>query len=213
MKTLIIGATGKVGGFALESALNRGHHVRAFGRSTDNIDRTSDYLETFKGDVTSYADVSRAVAGREVVILAFGAPMNFDNLIHVPSVCEDGTRNVVKAMQSHGVRRLICMTMIGAGDSRNHGRFIFRDVILPVMLGRIVEDRNAQEDVVRNSELDWTIVRPTELTDDAGAGGYRVIEDLEGVTAKKIAREDVGHYLILAAEAPALIGKTHLITD
>ena len=213
MNILIIGATGQVGQLTTDAALAAGHSVTAFGRSTDKIDAPRDRLSVFSGDVLKLADVREAMDGQDVVILTFGAPMNADTLLHEPDLCKDGTAHVVDAMADAGVKRLVCQTMIGVGNSKDHGRFIFRNLIRPVLLGRIAEDREAQEEIVRSSYTQWTIVRPTELNDDAQTGGYRVLEDLEGVTAKTIARADVAEFLVKVAEDDNTIGRTYLITQ
>lgn len=139
--------------------------------------------------------------------------MSKETVLHEPDLCKDGTANVVAAMQQCDTKRLVCMTMIGVGDSKGHGRFIFRNMIRPMFLGRIAQDREAQEGIVRASGLDWTIVRPTELTDDNPNGDFRVIEDVTGVTAETISRADVAGFLVGEALSEQAKGKTYLITD
>lgn len=214
MKILIIGATGNVGRHTVDAALDAGHQVAAFGRSTGKIERDDVHLSIVKGDVLDEGDVEMAVRGQDVVILTFGAPLTSDTILHQPGLCEDGTRNVVAAMKRNGTRRLVAMTSLGAGDSEGHGRFVFRNVIEPVMLGRIMKDRNAQEEVVRASGVpEWVIVRPAELSDDAPAE-VRVIDNLDGEPEPMtISRTDVGRTLVRFAGDMAHDGHAVVITN
>lgn len=214
MKILIIGATGKVGGKTVDACLEAGHEVTAFGRSIQKIDALRDGLTVHKGDVTSDADLAAAVPGHDVVILTFGAPPNKDTILHKPDLCEVGTRKTIAAMRTAGVPRLVAMTAIGAGDSAGHGRFAFRNIIEPILLGRIMQDRTAQEEVVRASGLpEWVIVRPTELSDGTPAP-VRVIHDVEAQAEPgTISRTDVGTYLASLATDRGEDGGTVLITN
>jgi hypothetical protein len=75
------------------------------------------------------------------------------------------TRVLVDVMNARTIRRLVCITGLGAGDSRGHGGFFFDRLFLPLMLRHVYDDKNRQEDIIRASTLDWTIVRPTVLND------------------------------------------------
>ncbi len=214
MNVLIIGATGQVGQKTVDAALAQGHRVTAFGRSIDKIEQPRANLSVFKGDVTRPADLDAAMPGHDVVVLTFGAPANLHTFTHRPNICEDGTRKAIAAMKAHRVPRLVCMTAIGAGDSEGHGRFVFRNIIEPVLLGRIMKDRTAQEAAVKVSGLpEWVIVRPTELS-DGNSSSVRVIRELavepEPTT---IARTDVGTFLARTVSEKTWDGRTILITN
>lgn len=214
MNVLIIGATGKVGRNTVYYALNANHKVTAFGRSIDKIDTEHDDLTKLRGDVLNADDVEKAMAGMDVVILTFGAPVNKDTLFSVPDLCEKGTQIVIDKMYTTGVNRLVCMTAIGAGNSKGHGRFIFRNIIEPVLLGRIMEDRTNQEEVVKASSLnEWVIVRPTEL-DDSESKEVRIIENLDSEKEPEtISRVDVGRMLVDFITLKKYDGKAILITN
>lgn len=178
MRILIIGAAGHVGRLTVDHALAAGHAVSAFARSHPNS-ATRKGLTHITGDVMVAADVEAAVPGHDAVILTFGVPLSQDSVLHQPSLCESGTRHVVTALSRGGSGRLICMTSLGAGNSAHHGRFVFRNVIAPLLLGRILRDRTAQEEVVQKSGLqNWVIVRPTELA-DGDIAPVRTIRDLD----------------------------------
>lgn len=196
MKVIVIGATGQIGRLTLKAVAAEGHAVTAFGRSVDRIEPI-DGLEIEKGDVTSQEDLARALPGHDAVILTFGAPLNRTTILQGTDVCETGTRHVVEAMKDAGVPRLIAMTSIGAGDSSGHGRWPFRTIIKPVLLGRIMKDRTAQEAVVRASALpEWVIVRPAELTDGPMTAKLRELTGFDGVPEPTVvSRASVAAYL------------------
>lgn len=212
MRVLIYGATGNIGRLAVDKALKAGHEVTAFARSPEKLDNREN-LHKVQGDVMNAASVETAMGGQEVVLTVFGAPVNWSTLTSVPDLCTVGTRNIISAMKQHGVKRLVCMTGIGAGDSKGHGRFVFDNLILPIMLGRIYVDKNRQEQEVMQSNLDWIIVRPTELTDEAESGNYQVLTDLQGKKADIISRADVADFLVKQIVSDDYLHQTPLITN
>ena len=212
MRVLICGATGNIGSLTVDKALKAEHEITAFTRSPQKLENQEN-LHKAKGDVMDVDSVKAAMAGQEAVVITFGAPVNWSTLTNVPDLCTTGTINIMTAMRQHGVKRLVCMTGIGAGESKGHGRFVFDNLILPIMLGRIYVDKNRQEQAVMQSDLDWTIVRPTELTDDSESGNYRVLTDLTGQKAKTISRADVADFLVQQIESDRFLHQTPLITN
>lgn len=212
MRVLVCGATGNIGRLTVDKAIKVGYEVTAFARSPEKL-KHREHLHKARGDVMDANSVMTAMADRDAVIAVFGAPANWSNITSVPDVCTVGTRNIIDAMKQHGVKRLICMTGIGAGDSKGHGRFVFDNLILPIMLGRIYVDKNRQEQEVFNSGLDWIVVRPTELTNDSESGNYRVLTDLKGEKAKTISRADVADFLVQQIESDRYLHKTPLLTN
>ena len=211
MRVVIYGATGNIGSQTVDKALQAGHEVTAFTRSPNKLDER-EHLYKARGDVMDADSVAAAMPGQEVVVITFGAPLNWSNITSVPDLCTQGTINVIDAMQQHGVKKLVCMTGIGAGDSKGHGRFVFNNIIQPIMLGRIYVDKNRQEQKVMESDRDWTIVRPTELTDEAETGNYKVFTDLKGKKATTIPRADVADFLAQQIESDRYLHQTTLIT-
>lgn len=212
MRVLICGATGNVGRLTVDKALKVGHEVTAFARSPEKLDEREN-LHKAQGDVMDAASVEAAMEGQEAVVIVFGTPVNWFTLTSVPDLCTTGTLNIMSAMKEHGVKRLVCMTAIGVGDSKGHGRFVFDNLILPIMLGRIYVDKNRQEREVMQSNLDWTIVRPTELTNESESGNYRVLLDLEGKKAKTIPRANVADFLVQQIDSERYLHQTPLITN
>jgi putative NADH-flavin reductase len=196
MNVLVLGATGKIGRLTVDEALRQGHHVTAFGRAIDRI-APAQNLRIVRGDVSDAASISKVLPGHDAVILTFGAIPNFTTLAFGTDVCEVGTRHVIGAMKGQGTKRLIAMTSIGAGDSAGHGRWVFRTIIKPVILGRIMKDRSKQEELVRASGLaEWVIVRPAELNDGPRSEDLRYFRSFDGKTEPSvISRTSVAAFL------------------
>jgi putative NADH-flavin reductase len=208
MNILIIGATRGIGLQLLDQALQAGHAVTALVRDPQRLTRRHERLEVIKGDILDSEAVQKAMAGQEAVCLTIGTGVTRKPV----SVFSQGTKNVLEAMREHVVRRLLCVTGIGAGDSRGHGGFFYDYLFKPLLLRTIYEDKDRQEALIRASDTDWTIVRPGFLTNGPLTGKYRVITDLRGITAGRISRADVAHFMLEELAAPRYLGQTPLLT-
>jgi putative NADH-flavin reductase len=208
MKLLIIGATRGIGRRLVELALDEGHAVTALVRNPEHLTARQDRLRVIKGDIRDKAAVNRAVKDQEAVCICIGI-----NPTRKPvSVFSEGAKTVIEAMTHSAVDQLICITGIGAGDSKNHGGFFYDRIFNPLLLKTIYEDKERQEALVRNSNLEWVIVRPGFLTNGPLTGTYRVLIDLAGVTAGKISRADVAHFILTEIKEKAYLSKTPLLT-
>ena len=115
-------------------------------------------------------------------------------------------------MRQAGVSRLICITGIGAGNSKGHGGFLFDGIIQPLILRNVYADKNRQEAIVTESGLDWTIVRPVVLNNKSRRGNVRVLTDLAGFSGGTIARADVAAFVVDQLDDRSMVGKTPLIS-
>ena len=147
--------------------------------------------------------------GHDAVVSALGSKLSR----RPTTLLSDGTRNVLAAMAAGGVRRLVCITGIGAGDSRGHGGFLYDRLILPLLLREVYADKNRQEEVVRQSAADWVLIRPAQLTDGPAAGRYRAHTDLTGVRARTISRADVADFVVRQLTSDEYLRRTPLLTD
>ncbi len=166
MKVIVFGATGKTGQHVLDAALAQGHEVTAFGRSVDRININDPALAVHKGDAFDNESVSAAMAGHDAVIICLGSTGLRDK-----TTLATGTAAVIDAMVAHDVQRLVVMSAAGVGDSWQQiprsSRLLFR-----TMLRNVFADHQAQEAIVEQSSLDWTIVRAAVLKDDPATGHY-----------------------------------------
>jgi len=192
MKLLVFGSTGGTGRELVKQALEQGHEVTAFARNPDKLgDLTHPALRVVRGDVLDPAAVEKDVNGHDAVLCAIGAGAGRSTLR------EEGTRNIVRAMQKAGVQRLICQSSMGVGDSRANLGVLTKYVIVPVFLRHAFADHERQEAVVKESALDWTIVRPPHLNDGPHTGTYRHgFPTTDTGIQGKISRADVADFML-----------------
>lgn len=206
MKMLVIGASKGIGLETVGRALERGHAVRAMARGADRIALEHPALEKLAGDATEPGDVARALAGVDIVIQALGVPRGPRLLLGPIDLFSRATRVLIPAMERAGVRRLISVTGFGTGESRAKLSFLER-IPHRLVLGRAYADKEVQERLIRQSGLDWTIVRPTALTGGARTGRYRVLVAPEAWRNGLVSRADVADFLIREAEEGGCLGQ------
>ena len=204
MRLLIIGATGGTGKELVEQALELGHEVTALARTPEKLNIKHHHLHTLKGDVTNLQSVEQAVGGQDAVLCALGTKVIRKNTIQ-----SDGTRNLIRAMEQSGVRRFVLESSLDVGDSRGQLGFFFAHVIRPTLLRNIFADKELQEKLVRESSLDWIIVRPAMLTDGPRTGKYRAgFSGDDHSIQRKISRADVAHFMLKQLTDSTYLRKT-----
>jgi putative NADH-flavin reductase len=188
MNVLVIGASGPLGREIVKTTLARGHRVTAFVRRA--FDMQHENLSIATGDVMDSDTLNVPMAGKEAVICSLGAPITFKP-VHIFS---EGTENIVRSMMRHNTRRLICVTGIGAGESKGHGGLLYNKILRPFLLKTIYEDKTRQEELIRYSKLDWLVVRPAVLTNGPANGRYAMLKEVRGVQTSTISRADVAAF-------------------
>ena len=108
----------------------------------------------------------------------------------------ESTKILLKAMTDGGLRRLICVTGVGAGETKGHGGFLYDRILYPLFTKGIYADKDVQEGLIRQSGVDWTIVRPGPFRTRTPPGPLRAVTNVEGVTLTKISRLEVARFLI-----------------
>jgi putative NADH-flavin reductase len=209
MRVLIIGASKGIGLETTRQALEVGHHVRALARSAAGMALSNPNLERVRGDALKPQDVKAALSGVDVVILTLGVGVG--DLFRLVRLFSDATRVLVAAMKAQGVKRLICVTGFGAGDSHTNISFLQR-IPFQIVFGRAYEDKSLQESLIKKSGLDWTIVRPGVLTGGPRTGRYKILREATQWRNGIISRSDVADFLVRQIEdqtyvrqAPVLI--------
>ncbi len=192
MKVLVIGGTRGVGREVLVTAHAAGHELTLLARNAERISLPVTGVRVVAGDAGDAADIERAVAGQQAVVWTVGVG---PTRLRV-DLFSRGTQFLLAAMAKHGVKRLICVTGIGAGDSRGHGGFLYDRVVQPLFMKSVYEDKDRQEAQLRASDVDWTIVRPGPLTNGPATGLVRALTDIEGVRARRVSRADVAGFIV-----------------
>jgi len=207
MKIAVFGATGGTGNEVVKQALTAGHEVTAFVRDASRPTIQNEQLRIVTGDVFDPASVAQAVQGQDTVVCALGAGQDLKKT----TVRTTGTENIIYGMQTHGVKRLMVVTAMGVGESWDDlsmlNKFFFA-----VLLKSSRVDHEAQEAAVKESGLDWTIIRPSGLTDEPRTGVYDVGERIPAKSSK-IARADIADLILKELEQNKLIGKAVTITN
>jgi putative NADH-flavin reductase len=190
MNVIIFGATGSIGRNLVSQSLEQGHKVTAFVRDPARFEMQHEALSIAVGDVLDEKSVQQAVAGHDAVMCCIGAGRK-------GGVRAQGTRNIILAMQATGVRRLVCQSTLGIGDSWNNLNAFWKYIMFGLFIRPAFLDHVHQEQLVRQSALDWSIVRPAAFTDGAHTGSYRHgFSSTAHDTKLKISRADVADFML-----------------
>jgi putative NADH-flavin reductase len=189
MRLAVLGATGRIGSLLLARALEAGHEVSALARTPDAL-TAHPGLTVVRGDATDPAAVVTTIIGADAVLSALG-PRG----ARTPALLQTSAVNTVTAMAADGPRRLIAVSAAGAFIQADPDMNALIKLILPRVLAQQFADVRAMEAVVRESNLDWTLVRATQLTSGPLTGRYRVRPDYSPAGGRKISRADVAHFL------------------
>ncbi|WP_437599810.1 NAD(P)-dependent oxidoreductase [Sorangium sp. So ce590] len=210
-RLLILGATGGTGAALVRQALEAGHEVSAFARTPATLPVPHhERLRALRGDIMDAEQVSRAVRGHDAVLSALGA-----RGMRPTRVYSEGIANVLRAMKEHGVRRLIAVTSAGIGEEQQSALW-FRLLVKPLLRNRH-SDMTRMEDAIRRSDVTWTVVRPSKLTDGRLTKEYRASVDhlpLGGYVfgGPTISREDVAHFMLSQIDGDEYLRKTVVVT-
>ncbi|MDQ0133806.1 putative NADH-flavin reductase [Neorhizobium galegae] len=207
-KILILGATGPTGRHIVSQALTRGYDVTVLVRSPEKATDLKG-AKLVVGDARDEKALRQAIKGRDAVISALGTPASPFKEVRLLSTA---TQALIKAMKAEQVSRLIAITGIGAGDSKGHGGFLFDNVIFPLILRNVYADKNRQEARIKDSDLDWTIVRPSILNNKPGGDTIRALTDLSDVHGGSISRADVATFILDQVNSDAWLRKSPVIT-
>lgn len=192
-RILIVGATGGTGRQLVTQALERGHAVTVLVRNPSRLRVDHPQLTVVQGDVLDERCVDRAMRGQEAVLSALGHKRFFSPT----RILSEGTRNMLRAMEAHGVRRLVCETALGIGDSAGRMGLYYTFFVIPAILPFYFWDKTRQERILAASSVEWVIVRPGMLTNGGRRGrsrhGHPVGNFLWTV---RVSRADVAEFML-----------------
>jgi len=217
MKLTIFGATGGIGRQALERAIAEGHDVTAVVRDPRKLDGIQARVATADLSDADPAALYSAVSGADAVLSGLGARTKAD-----VGIAWHGTAVIIKAMQAAGVRRIVVVSAAPVGTVPSPGRpepprhdpgdgFVIRNVAFPILrraFGDNYADLAQMEDVLRESDLDWTVIRPVRLTDKPLTGTYRTAYGRNVRHGLFISRANVADCMLRVLDQPETFGQT-----
>jgi uncharacterized protein YbjT (DUF2867 family) len=161
-RVLVIGATGGTGRQLVTQALERGYAVTVLVRNPSKLNLEHPKLSVVHGDVLNAGAVEAAMRDQEAVVCALG----HKRFLYPTRILSEGTRNILRAMETCRVPRLVCETALGIGDSAGRMGLFYTLFVIPVILPFYFWDKTRQEQVIVRSTVEWVIVRPGRLTNN-----------------------------------------------
>jgi putative NADH-flavin reductase len=169
-RVVVFGATGPTGQLIVADGLDRGHHVTVLARSPEKLAVRHERLAVVKGDVFDASAVAGVVRGQDAVVSSLGAPYTLGPV----TIYSSGVANIIAAMRGASVRRLVTITSGGTYPGRAPENPFFFERILKPLFHTLYDDMRRMEELVEQSDLDWTVLRPGRLTNAPRSGGARV---------------------------------------
>jgi putative NADH-flavin reductase len=192
-RVLIVGATGGTGRQLVTQALERGYLVTALVRDPSRLQVDHRHLTIIQGDVLDERCVEDAMRGQEAVLSALGHKRYF----YPTRILSEGTRNILRAMEAHGVPRLVCETSLGIGDSAGRLGLYYTLIVIPLILPFYFWDKTRQERLIAGSHVEWVIVRPGVLTNGNKRGSLRRGDGVGSLfLTARISRADVAEFML-----------------
>jgi putative NADH-flavin reductase len=208
MKVLVVGASGGVGQNLVLQAARKGHEVTAYVRCLSKAGAKQASVKVIEGDIFDGLSLGQALQGQDAVLSALGAPASSRQKVR-----SEGNRLLVRMMEALGIRRLISLSSFGVGDSRNLLPAFYKHFLVPFYLDEAFKDHELQEQVIAQTNLQWTIVRATALFDGSHSGQYRHGLTLSaGGIKNKISRADVADFIVKQLETDMYIGKAPFVS-
>jgi putative NADH-flavin reductase len=206
MKLTVFGPTGATGEQIVRQALTSGHEVMAVARRPEAVPLTDPRLRVVYGDVLNPASLHDGIVGADAVLSALGSRQ----MSRPTKVYSAGTAAVLAAKRDAGVRRFVGVTAVPVGPE-DQKSVLERYLVHPLLhrfFGGGYDDMRRMEELLAESDLDWTVFRPPQLTNGPPTGRYRAAIDAPLPRAWRVSRADLAAAMLAAANDPALIGHT-----
>src|SRR2546421_12043878 len=202
MNLAVLGATGRTGRLVVQQALATGHTVTALVRTPEKLTLRDSSLRVLEGKATDAADVARALEGADAVLSTLGGG---------GSVIVDSTRAIVEAAHMTAVRRVVVLSSFFVERERLGAvpRFL-----TGVAMGAVIKDKSAGEQLLRESDLDWTVIYASVLKDGPASGAVEVLSvGAKRRISDRVSRADVAEWMVRAAANSQLSHRNVGITE
>jgi len=215
MKVLILGATGRTGKFVLKEALEKGYEVHVLVRNDEHI-QENENLNIFMGTPVDKTILSQASDGCDSIISVLNISRTSDfpwaKLRTPPTFLSNVMQHVIEVSKANKIKRVIVCSAWGVDTSNKEIPFWFRWMIDYSNIGAAYTDHEQQEKIIKNSDLNWTIVRPVGLI-SGRRKKVRVSYDYTPKPKLTISRRSVAAFMVNALEDYRLIGKLPVISS
>ena len=209
MKAIIFGSTGGTGCQLVTQMLKQGHEVTAFARNPDKITQIHKNLTIVKGNILDISAVEQAVQEHDVVLCTLGMP----NIMDKSGLRAKGTKNIIQVMEKMNIKRLVCQSSLGTGDSHRLLPWHYKYLISPLFMKQLYSDHLIQESHIKASSLEWVIVRPGVLSDGKQTGVYQYGASTDNKAIKaKISRADTANFMLKQLDSSDFLYKTPYIS-
>ena len=210
MKVLVIGAGGKTGKLVVDRALAAGHQVTALIHANEEHQEKEQFpgnVDIVHGDARNPSRLDQVMTGQHAVIDTIGG--------HTPFLKTDleasSAKVIVDVMKRNQVKRLIVISVLGVGDSKDQAPGMYEHLLMPLYLRGALPDKANMEATVEHSGLDFVIVRPPVLSDADPSGNVYVVPP--GKTAHKIIRADLAQFLVDQLTSDTYLGQEVTIAN
>ena len=208
MRVLVIASDKRVRRQLVEQAEADGHQVTTLEKKQPRRWFRRPKHRVVAGDVLQERSLRPAVQGQDAVVCWLTEPATRKPTTYL----WEGTANLIRNMERHRVRRLICITACGTGESRGHCGFVHDKIVQPLFLKQVYEDRDRQEELIRGTQLEWVIVRPARLVNRRPRGQYMVLTDLRNFKASRIALLDAVEFTLKQLSSNFYLFQAPLVT-
>jgi len=205
MRIAVFGATGGTGKEIVVQALAMGYDVSALVRDPNRLSPEAKDINTVVGDVLDPDKVNQTLRDADAVVVSLGNRSDSPE-----NTVSSGTKHIIDAMGDQGVKRLVVITSLGVGDSKDQVPIAFK-LVMKTVMRKIMADKELQEKYVQDSGLDWVILRPGELRDGPKTGEYNAGTGRE-IMAKAISRADLASFALKQLIDDDFLGKAVGVT-
>ena len=204
MKLLILGATGPTGQNLVSQAFDAGHQVTVLVRNPRKLSEARP-VTIIEGDPTHAATIAKSMRECDAVLSALGAGNSLKG-----DIASRSAAAIIPAMEQTAAKRLIVVSAFGVGESIGDASLI-QKLFYRTLLRAIFADKAKSDGLIRESSLDWTIVRPVVLTNGPRTGTYRVAERVTMHSLPSVSRADVADFMLRELAERKWIRKTVVI--
>ena len=211
MKITILGSTGFVGKVLIKKAIAEGYEVKTLARNPGKLEEIKDKIEIIKGTVFESSSVEAAIEGAEVVLSTIGPPQRNPG---DPVQYEKAMKDIVSAMNKYGIKRYIHIGGAGHSGGENEEWTISRKFLrffLTLFGKQILVAKHLEWEVLKTSDLDWTLVRPPRITDEEASGN--ILANEKRLESLKVSVGDLTDFILEQITSKEWIRKAPLVSS